>query len=73
MKETEDKLLQFYFLRMSVIPAADWFVKALRMQSPQSARAFERVKLKRPSDELTPDVVTHDDTKPPDSPPHIPN
>lgn len=75
MKETEDKLLQFYFLmRMSVIPAADWFVKALRMQSPQSAReAFERVKLKKPSDEPTPEVVTHDDTQNPDSPPHIPN
>lgn len=75
LKETEDKPLQFYFLMlMSVIPAADWFVKALRMQSPQSAReAFERIRFKRPSDEPTPEVVTHDDTQNPDSPPHIPN
>ena len=59
---------------MSIIPAADWFAKALRTQSPQSAReAFERIKLKRPSDEPTPEVVTHDDTQNPDSPPRIPN
>lgn len=69
MKETEDKLLQFYFLMlMSIIPAADWFMKAPRMQSPQSAReAFERIKRKRPSDEPTPEVVTHGDTQNPDS------
>lgn len=70
LKETEDKLLQFYFLMlMSIIPATDWFVKALRTQSPQSAReAFKRIKLKRPSDEPSPEAVTHDDTQNPDPP-----
>lgn len=39
MKETEDKLLKLYFLlHMSLIPAADWFVKTLMIQSPESAR-----------------------------------